>query len=63
MKWLNKEYIPIQNDTGEDYLIVLNQASFHRTRPILDKLKQNSTIPAIVREVIEELTQGADISF
>ena len=48
IKWLDEEYIPIRNNAGEDYLMVLNQASFHRTRPILNKLKQNSTIPAIV---------------
>ena len=57
MKWLDEEYIPIRNDAGEDYLMVLDQASFHRTRPILNKLKQNSTIPAIIPSRCTSLIQ------
>ena len=58
--WLESEYAPYRSQVGGDFLMVLDQASFHRTPRILDYLRQQSTIPAIVPFGCTPLVQPLD---
>jgi hypothetical protein len=55
-KWLEEEY-KLLREQGGSYLVVLDQASFHRTAEILAWLKANFTIPVVVPPGCTSLVQ------
>jgi len=61
MKWLDDEVAPYcQPQPQGPFLMVLDQASFHRTKPILDWLRGHSITPGVVPSGLTSLLQPLD---
>ena len=62
LRWLKEEYEPLQSQVGRDFLLILDQASFHRTEKVLTYLKSIHTLPAVVPSHCTSLVQPLDTS-
>ena len=60
LAFLENEFVPYRERVGEEFLFVLDQASFHRTAAVLNCLKKNSTTPAVIPGGCTGLLQPLD---
>ena len=60
LHWLETEYKTLRDASGKDHLLVLDQASFHRTPAVLNFLRANYTVPAVVPSGCTSLVQPLD---
>ena len=60
LKWLDSEYREVREAGAGNFLIVLDQATFHRTPKVLRQLKDQFTVPAIIPSSCTSLLQPLD---